>query len=471
MRFAEISDQKKINREHFLNTHASAQSHYEMMTKADVAPLIARLSVPSILTMLVTNVYNLVDTAFVGRLGTSASGAVGVVFAFMSIIQAVGFMFGQGAGSILSRALGAKDQERADRMSSTGFFWAFGAGLVLALVSMIFLKPLVYLLGSTPTIEPYARTYMTYILIAAPFMTAGFTMNQILRYEGKAALGMIGMMTGGVLNMIGDPILMFGFHMGIAGAGLSTCISQIISFIILLGMFISGRSVCRITPSCISRDPRDILDIATTGFPSLLRQAMLSISAMMLNVCSAVYGDAAVAAMSIVSRIVNFAFSIAVGVGQGFQPVNAFNYGAGLYDRVREAYRATVRMSTVLLGVMVILLLVWSGSLISVFRDDPEVISIGTRALRIQGLSLLALPMTMTTEMLYQSSGKKWGASILSLLRCGILFIPALLILAHFRGLDGIGESKAVSFVLSMIPAWFYKQKFFRELPKSNKAD
>ena len=205
-----------------------------------------------------------------------------------------------------------------------------------------------------------------------------------------------------------------------------------------------------------------------TGLQSTLRQAMLSISAMMMNSCSAVYGDAAVAAMSIVSRIVNFAFSIAVGVGQGFQPVSAFNYGAAKYSRVRKAYRATVKMGYIMLGIMVAGLLVWSGSLIGIFRDDPEVIRIGTPALKIQAVSLLALPMTMTTEMLYQSTGKKWGASILSLLRCGILFIPTLLILAKFRGLAGIGESKAVSFVLSVFPAWYFRQRFFREMPEED---
>ncbi|MBQ7174521.1 MAG: MATE family efflux transporter [Lachnospiraceae bacterium] len=442
--------------------------HFERMTTADVTPLIVRLSIPSILTMLVTNIYNLADTAFVGRLGTSASGAVGIVFAYMSIIQAFGFMFGQGAGSILSRALGARDQEYADRTASTGFFCSFGFGMLLALVSWFLIDPLIRILGSTETIAPYARIYISYILLAAPFMTASFTMNQILRYEGKSALGMIGMMTGGILNMIGDPILMFGFHMGIAGAGLSTCLSQIIGFCILFWMFLGGRSLSRISPRYFSGSPAHILDIMATGLPSTLRQAMLSISAMMMNSCSAVYGDAAVAAMSIVSRIVNFAFSIAVGVGQGFQPVSAFNYGAAKYSRVRKAYRATVKMGYIMLGIMVAGLLVWSGSLIGIFRDDPEVIRIGTPALKIQAVSLLALPMTMTTEMLYQSTGKKWGASILSLLRCGILFIPTLLILAKFRGLAGIGESKAVSFVLSVFPAWYFRQRFFREMPEED---
>ncbi len=443
--------------------------HFERMTTAEVTPLIVRLSVPSILTMLVTNVYNLADTAFVGRLGTSASGAVGIVFAYMSIIQALGFMFGQGAGSILSRALGARDQEYADRTASTCFFCSLGFGLLLALFSRILIDPLILVLGSTGTIAPYAKIYISYILLAAPFMTASFTMNQILRYEGKSALGMIGMMTGGILNIIGDPILMFRFRMGIAGAGLSTCLSQIIGFGILLWMFLGGRSLSRISPRYFSCDSKHILDIMATGLPSTLRQAMLSISAMMMNSCSAVYGDAAVAAMSIVSRIVNFAFSIAVGVGQGFQPVCAFNYGAARYSRVRKAYRATVKMGYIMLGIMVAGLLVRAGSLIGIFRDDPDVIGIGTPALKIQAISLLALPMTMTTEMLYQSTGRKWGASVLSLLRCGILFIPTLLIMAKLRGLAGIGESKAISFVLSIFPAWYFRRRFFREMPAEDR--
>ncbi|MGN0371585.1 MAG: MATE family efflux transporter [Enterocloster sp.] len=440
-------------------------SQYEKMTQTEVAPLIGRLCVPTILTMLVTNVYNLVDTAFVGRLGTSASGAVGVVFGFMTIIQAFGFVFGQGAGSIIARLLGRQDNEEANVMASTAFFFSFGFGILLSLVSWIFLDPLIRLLGSTDTIAVYARIYIAYILIATPFMTASFTMNQILRYEGKAAFGMIGMMTGGILNMIGDPILMFVCGMGIAGAGLSTALSQLVGFCILLSIYLRGKSVSRISWKKVTFDRKKLLDILATGLPSLLRQGLTSVTTMVLNGQAAVYGDAAIAAMSIVNRIIHFIFSMALGIGHGFQPVSGFNYGAGKFSRVRKAFRVAVIMAETVVGAAVIILIAWSGSLIGLFRDDPEVIMIGTRALRVQGLALLLLPLSMMTEMLYQSTGQKLGASILSLLRGGVIFIPAILILARLRGLYGIEEAQAFAFAAVLLPSLWYLWRLFRKMP------
>ena len=222
-------------------------AQYKKMTETPIPKLIITLSIPTIINMLVTNIYNLVDTAFVGRLGNSASGAVGIVFGYMAIIQAFGFMFGQGGGSIVSRLRGAKDTENASKNASTAFFFALGFGFILAALSYLNIDALIIALGSTDTIAPFAKEYIVYILIAAPFMTASFTMNNVLRYEGKAALGMVGLLTGSILNMIGDPILMFGLKMGVAGAGLSTCISQITSFCILLSAFIGGRTTSKLS--------------------------------------------------------------------------------------------------------------------------------------------------------------------------------------------------------------------------------
>ena len=284
---------------------ATELTQYEKMTQTPIPRLIMGLSVPSIITMLINNIYNLVDTAFVGRLGTSASGAVGIVFGFMAIIQAFGFMFGQGAGSILSRALGRQDKESASDHASAGFFGSMLCGLVITLIGFLWLDDIVMLLGSTDTIAPYAKTYISYILVAAPFMSGSLSLNNFLRYEGKAALGMIGLMSGAVLNMIGDPILMFGLNMGIAGAGLSTAISQIISYLILLFMFFSKKTESKLSVSkALSVGPMIYLNIMATGFPSLLRQGLHSLTTVMLNSQCSVYGDAAVAGMSIVSRII-----------------------------------------------------------------------------------------------------------------------------------------------------------------------
>ena len=295
-------------------TKEAKPSQYEIMTKTSIPKLIIRLSIPTILSMLVTNIYNMADTAFVGQLGNSASGAVGVVFGFMAILQAVGFMFGQGSGSIIARLLGAKDKDKATIIASTGFFCAMFLGLFIEILGFLFLDPLVMALGSTKTIAPYAKIYISFILLAAPFMTTSFVMNNILRYEGKASLGMIGLMAGGILNMIGDPIFMFGFHMGIAGAGLSTALSQCISFSILLSMFLRGKTECRLSIRNVTKNPMDILNVLETGLPSLLRQGLGSLATIILNSQAAFYGDEAVAAMSIVSRISMFVFSFALGI-------------------------------------------------------------------------------------------------------------------------------------------------------------
>ena len=443
------------------------QKQYKKMTETPIAKLIITLSIPTIINMLVTNIYNLVDTAFVGRLGNSASGAVGIVFGYMAIIQAVGFCFGQGGGSISSRLLGAKDADKASVTASTAFFFALASGFVISVFSFIYLNPLIMALGSTETIAPYARQYITYVLIASPFMTASFTMNNVLRYEGKAAIGMIGLLTGSILNIIGDPIFMFGLKMGVAGAGLSTCLSQITSFLILLSMFLRGRTTCRLSVRNVHPGNGLLLSIIAAGLPSLLRQGLGSIATIILNSLAGIHGDEAVAAMSIVSRISFFIFSVALGVGQGFQPVSAFNYGAAKYDRVRDGFKFTLLIGESLMAAAIIAMFINSENVIGLFRDDPRVIEIGTRALRLQLISLLFLPLSMVTEMMFQSSGHSSGASILSSLRSGVFFIPALLILSRIRGLAGIEEAQPLAYVLTFFPSLAFCIWFMKKMPRS----
>ncbi len=439
------------------------------MTDTPVSGLVLRLAVPSIITMLVSNIYNLVDTAFVGMLGTSASGAVGIVFGFMAIIQAFGFMFGQGGGSILSRSLGAGDKENASLHASAGFFGSMFWGFIIAATGFIWLDPIVMILGSTPTIAPYAKTYISFTLISAPFMCSSYTLNNFLRYEGKAKLGMIGMLSGAVLNMIGDPILMFCFKMGIYGAGLSTAISQFIGWSILVSMFLRGKTESTLSiKKALSAAPKVFGNIMATGFPSLLRQGLHSLTAVVLNAQCAVYGDAAVAAMSIVSRLTFFTFSFALGVGQGFQPVSAYNYGAKRYSRIRQSYRFTIvaAESIIILGVFI--LVIFAPQLVRLLRNDNTVVDIGTRALRLQAVAYLCLPPCMVTEMLLQSTGFRLGASLLSAFRSGILFIPALLLLAYFRGLSGIQEAQPLALVLSAPLTLPFALFFFAHLPKED---
>lgn len=445
-----------------------ASSQYNRMTEESIPRLIVRLSIPTILSMLVTNIYNLVDTAFVGQLGTSESAAVGIVFGFMSILQAVGFMFGQGAGSITARLLGARDDRNASRVASTGIACSVLLGAIISLAAFPLHHWIILTLGSTETIYPHARSYLLTILFAAPFMTGGYTLNNLLRYEGKASLGMIGLMSGAILNIALDPILMFVLHMGVAGAALATAASQVISFLILLSMFLRGRTVTRLSLKQFDPRPRVIGDIMTTGLPSMLRQVLNSVASILLNSSAAVYGDAAVAAMSIVGRISFFVFALALGIGQGFQPVCAYNFGAKKYLRLRSAYRVTVILSEAILIVSAVLTLLFSGNLIAVFRNDPDVISIGTRALQLQMITILFLPFSMSTEMLYQSTGHRLGASFLSSARSGLFFIPSLILLSRLRGLAGIQEAQPLAYLLAFPLALFFMLRFMRRLPKTD---
>ena len=441
----------------------SQSTQYEKMTETPVPNLIVKLGIPTIVSMLITSIYNTADTYFVSRLGTSASGAVGVVFSLMAILQAFGFMFGHGAGSIISRKLGQKDKESASRFASTSFFWAMATGVVIGITGIIFLSPFMKVLGSTETILPYARQYGFFILLAGPFMTGSCVLNNILRYEGRAAYAMVGLTAGGILNMAGDPILMFGFKLGVAGAGLSTALSQMISFLILLAMFLSGKTDSKLSVRLITKNIHDVGRIVATGFPSLIRQGLGSISTLLLNHQAAVYGDAAVAAMSIVNRVCMLIFSVGLGLGQGFQPVAAFNYGAQKYDRVKKGFWFTAAAGEVIIGSLAAVCLFVSAGVIGVFRDDPEVIRIGVFALRCQCVACFFQPVSVCTNMMFQSVGESGKASFLSSLRSGICFIPLILILPALFGLRGVQVTQTaadiMAFIISVPMALWYLRK------------
>ena len=443
-------------------------TQYERMTKTPIPKLVVKLGIPTTISMLVTHVYNMVDTFFVGKLGTSASGATGIVFGFMAILQAVGFMLGQGAGSLISRRLGKKDASSAGVYASTSFFLALFSGVLIEILGLCFLDPMLKMLGSTDTILPYARQYVWYILLASPFMVASFVMNNILRFEGKAAYAMCGLMAGAILNMGCDPLFMFVFDMGIAGAGLATALSQCISFCILLFMFLSGKTQSRLSIRSVTRDMSLLGNLLATGLPAMLRQGMSSIATMLLNHCAKEYGDPAVAAMSIVSRITMLIFAVGLGVGQGFQPVCGFNYGAGKYKRVRKAYGFTLALATVMLGSFALVGLLTAPWAVRVFRDDDRVVEIGTLALRLQCGALFFQPLMVMTNMLLQSTGKKLLAAFTALLRSGLYFIPVLLILVHYQGLLGVQAAQPIADVLAFLTALPIVIWFFARLPKED---
>lgn len=449
----------------------AAHRQYVKMTETPVAQLVTMLGIPTIISMLVTSIYNMADTYFVSSIGTSASGAIGIVFGLQAILQAFGFMFGQGSGSIISRRLGARDTEGAVRFASTAFFASFAMGLAVAVPGLIFIRPFMYLLGSTDTILPYAIEYAVYILIAAPFMTSSCVLNNILRFEGMSAFAMIGLTAGGILNMFGDPLLMFVFHMGVSGAGMSTCLSQIVSFFILLSMFLRKKTQSRIRLSSVTHDISELWLIVNTGVPSLIRQGLNSVSTMILNNQAAVYGDAGVAAMSIVNRVTFFIFSVGLGMGQGFQPVAAFNYGAGKYDRVKKAFKFTVIIGEMMLGVLAISCFIFTPEIIRFFRDDDAVVDFGSFALRSQCIAIFCQPVAVCSNMLFQSLGKSGRAAFLSALRSGLYFIPVIIFLPMFIGRAGIQLAQPIADVLAFITAVPFTVAYLRRLGHENNVN
>lgn len=448
------------------------KEHYKMMTETPVPRLIWRLAIPTIISMLVSSIYNTADTFFVSQLGTSAAGAVGVVFSVMAIIQAIGFTIGMGAGNILSRQLGAKEDEEATITASTGFAFALVLSLLLSIFGIAFQKDLMRLLGATETILPYAEAYAEYIFLGCPVMCLSFVMNNYLRAEGKAMYGMIGITIGGVLNIFLDPIFIFTLGFGTAGAAMATALSQLISFCILLSFFLRGKSSVRISLMKVSRDIKLYLKIVLIGLPTLMRQGLASIASVALNVAAAAFGDAAVAAMSITGRIMMFAFSAMLGFGQGFQPVSSFNYGAKRFDRVRLATKYTAFVGTILMLCVSALCIILAPAIMKAFRkDDLEVIAIGVYALRAQALFLPLTGIVTATNMGLQSTGNAVPATVLAMARQGIFFIPLILILPGFAGLKGVALSQPISDGLTFIIALFFFASFLRMLKKKENTE
>jgi len=431
------------------------ESQRARMLEAPIPPLVCRLAVPTILSMLVTSVYNMADTYFVSQIGTSASGAVGVVFSVMTMIQALGFMIGNGSGVAVSRQLGRDDREQADIFASCGMAAAVVMGTLLAAVGLYCCRDLIWMLGSTPTIYPYALDYARCILLGAPVMIVSFTLNNLLRWEGKANLAVIGLASGGILNIILDPILIFGFHMGILGAGVATLISQIVGMCILLSFFLRHTASLRLSPALVSPKAGYYLQIMRYGLPSFCRQGVLGMANMSLNFNAKLYGDAAVAALSIVGKIFALIQSIAVGFGQGFQPVLGFCHSAGRLDRVRETLMFSLRTCTIVLTALAVIGFVFATPIISLFRDDPQVIAIGVKALRARCLTLPLWPEIIFANMLFQSLGMPMRATVLAVSRHG-LFIPLVFLLSARFGLPGLILSDAVADV----PAFFISLAF-----------
>ena len=427
------------------------RSRFEYMTVTPVPRLICRLAVPTILSMLVTGLYNAADTFFVGKLSTQATAAVGLVFSVMAMIQAVGFFCGQGSGSYISRMLGAERRQEAGEIAATGFALSLILGIAAAILGNIFARPLAFAIGARATTIHDTLVYMRIILIGAPFMMAQFVVNNQLRFQGSAMYAMVGLLTGAFLNIALDPLLISVFHMGVAGAAIATVSGQFVSFVVLLVGSRKGDNI-RLKISNVRFSRLYLKEIINCGSPALFRQGLAAVSVLMLNhAAGSLGGDAAIAGMSVVTRALMLLSSALIGFGQGYQPVCGFNYGARLYGRVKEGYFFCVKYGTIFLTGAAILCIAFAPQIIRFFRDDPDVVAVGAVALRAQAVTLPLMATIVLSNMMLQSTGKGVKASITSSARNGIFFIPLILILPRVLGLFGVEITQACADALSFL--------------------
>lgn len=434
------------------------EAKYLLMTQTPVKRLVLKMAVPTVISMMVTAIYNVVDAAYIGHLNTEATAGVGVSFAYMTFIQAFGFFCGHGSGNFISRALGARRAGEAEKMAATGFCSAFLFGMLSGILGLCFLPQLSLLLGATKEIITYSNQYLLFILTATPFMMSSLVMNNQLRLQGSTQYAMIGLVSGALLNILLDPLFIFVFGWGVSGAGAATLCSQAFSWILLWKGTRRGGNV-RIYLRKFTPTLHFYKEITRGGLPSLCRQGLICLSTVCLNRAAAVYAASeieasTIAAFAIVSRIMMFAFSVILGIGQGFQPVCGFNYGAGLFGRVRESYLFCMKLSTVLLTVMALLGICFSAPLIAFFRsEDAELIHIGVKVLHWQCGVFPLIGLTTATNMYFQTTGQVVKASLLSVCRQGLCFLPVLYLAPRCFGLNGLVATQGIADILTFLIA------------------
>lgn len=454
------------------------RKQFVKMTQTAIPRLIISLGIPTTLSMMVTSLYNLADMFFVSLLNDrAATAAASNLIALMSIIQAVGFTFGMGSGSVISRLLGKRDREGADTVFSSSMFISCICGLLILAFGLLFLSPLMKLFGAkSVNVMMYSKQYARYILFAAPFMCMSFVLNNVLRAEGKATLSMIGLIAGAVANVGLDPLLILVFDMGISGAAIATCFSQILSFVILFIMFLSGKTVVRFRIRAISRKMGVYGEVIATGFPSFCRQILASLCTVFLNSaafdCGVAHygsvdgGEAAQTALGVVQKVFMLAFSMSLGIGQGYQPVLGYNYSAKRFDRVKSAYLFTMFFAMTVMTVFAVCSAILAPYIIHIFDDSLATTEIGALALRLQCICMPLLPVNFMASVTYQVVGNKGLATLLSISRQGLFYIPAVLILPEIFGLFGVQSCQALSDLFAFIFALPFMFAFFKTLKK-----
>ena len=455
-----MAEQDPKNRNH---TSSESEAQYRRMVETPIPRLVTSIAIPTVISMLITVIYNTADTYFVSQINKSASAAVGAVYSIMAIIHALGFGLGVGAGSLISRKLGAKENDAASRYASSAFFAAITVGVVIMVLGLSVLEPFLRLLGCTDTMMPYAVPYAKYILLAAPINCATFVLNNTLRSEGFSAFAMVGITTGGILNIILDPIFIFTMGMETGGAALATMLSQIVSFSILFGFFLTGKSIVRIAPGFVSRSFGDYKLIVSTGIPTICRQGLGSLAAAAMNIQAIAYGaDAAGAAMTIANKIYTLARNITIGLGQGFQPVAGYNYGAGNKKRTWDSFLFATKVGTVICFLFAAVTALFAEPIMWWFCDDAEVARIGTEALYFFALAMPLLAFSTYVNQLYQGLGFKGIATFLASCRQGIFFLPTVFLAPVFLGCLGVEMAQSFADICTFLVSTPFIIRFYR---------
>ncbi|KUK67062.1 MAG: Multi antimicrobial extrusion protein (Na(+)/drug antiporter), MATE family of MDR efflux pump [Mesotoga infera] len=434
-----------------------------------IASLLVGLSIPSIIAMLTNAIYNLVDTFFIGRIGTSAVGAVAVAFPIFNLIGAVGLTYGVGAASYVSRLLGAGEKEQADKAASTALFTSLATGIAFALLGLMYLDPLLTAFGATETIMEYAREYTMIIIMGSIFTMMNMTMNNLVRAEGNAQRFMVAMVSGALLNVALDPIFIFGFGMGIKGAAVATVISQSVSTVIILEYFVRKKSFTNLSIRLFRFSLHIYSEIFKIGLPTFLRQFLSSFSVALLNNAAGAFGDHAVAAVGITMRVLMLGMMVLFGYGQAFQPVAGYNYGAKKFSRVFESLKFSILVTTVFATLFAIIGMVIPGSIVSIFSNDPEVIDVGSRALRAVSIFFPSFGFVITFTVLFQALGKGFAAGLLSMSKQGLFLIPAIIVLPRLFELNGVIYAQTIADFFTLFVAAILAMMIVKKLKAQSK--
>lgn len=442
----------------------------ELLGSASIPKALLSMGIPTMIGMLVNAFYNLVDAYFVGGLGESQMGAISVVYPLGQVVVGLGLLFGNGAASYISRLLGRGDKENANKVASTALYSSVSVGAVIIIISMVFLHPILKLLGATDSILPFAATYASVYIVSCIFNVFNVTMNNIVTSEGAAKTTMCALLTGAVLNIALDPLFIYVFDLGVAGAAIATAISQVVSTCVYLTYIFRKKSVFHFRVKDCTYTKETMSEIFKIGIPTLVFQILTSVSISLINNAAGDYGDSAIAGMGVVTRLISMGSLSVFGFIKGFQPIAGYSYGAKKFDRLREAIKTSILWSTVFCVIFGVILALFPAAIVSRFtKGDAEMIRIGAASLRANGISIMLFGFYTVYSSLFLALGKGREGFILGACRQGICFIPVILLLPIVWGLNGIMYAQPIADVLSAIITVFMAIPLHKKLNEMQK--